>query len=80
MAYRTPRDLAESMARRRKATAVDDGFVRESFTLDRQQAGIKARKWRERWPAAACMFAVDTWRELPGDRIAFSIGRVRSAD
>lgn len=38
MAYRHPRDLADSMARRRKAAAADDGYVRESFTQDREEA------------------------------------------
>ena len=36
MAYKSPKDLAESLSRRRKAKAVDDGYVRETFTLPRE--------------------------------------------
>jgi hypothetical protein len=42
MAYRTPKDLAESLSRRRKAAAADDGYVREIFTLPRQEARERA--------------------------------------
>lgn len=80
MAYRHPRDLADTMARRRKTAAADDGFVRESFTQDRDEARKTARAFLDRWPAAAYMSAVDTWRELPGDRIEFTMKRLRSAD
>ncbi|HAP13299.1 MAG TPA: hypothetical protein DEA80_17265 [Afipia sp.] len=79
MAYRHPRDLADEMARRRKARA-DDGFVRESFTLDRPEARQTARAFLDRWPAAAYMSAVDTWRELPNGRIEFTMRRLKSAD
>lgn len=37
MAYRHPRDLADSMARRRKVVAAD-GYVWETFTQDRGRA------------------------------------------
>lgn len=80
MAYRHPRDLADTMARRRKTAAADDGFVRESFTQARDEARKTARAFLDRWPAAAYMSAVDTWRELPGDRIEFTMKRLRSAD
>lgn len=80
MAYRSPRDLADSMARRRKAAAADDGYVRETFTQDREAARQTARAFLDRWPAAAYMSAVDRWRELPGDRIEFTMRRLKSAD
>ena len=72
MAYRHPRDLADAMARRRKARA-DDGFVRECFTWDRPEARQAARAFLDRWPAAAYMSAVDNWRELPNGRIEFTM-------
>jgi hypothetical protein len=68
------------MARRRKVAAADDGFVRESFTQDREQARRTARAFLDKWPAAAYMSAVDSWRELPGDRIEFTMKRLKSAD
>lgn len=79
MAYRHPRDLADSMARRKRAAA-DDGFVRECFTQDREKARRTARTFLDRWPAAAYMSEVEAWRELPGDRIEFTMRRLKSAD
>jgi hypothetical protein len=72
-----PRDLADRMSRRRKP---DDGFVRETFTLPRIAARAAARKFLDCYPAAGYMSAVESWRELPGDRIEFTMRRLRSAD
>lgn len=80
MAYRTPKDLAESLSRRRRAQAADDGYVRETFIQPREQARATARAFLDRWPAAAYMSQVEWWRELPDDRIEFRMRRLRSAD
>jgi hypothetical protein len=72
-----PRDLAERMSRRR---APDDGFVRETFSLPRLAARAEARKFLDRYPAAGYMSKVESWRELPDDRIEFTMRRLRSAD
>ncbi|TXH85507.1 MAG: hypothetical protein E6Q77_00335 [Rhizobium sp.] len=80
MAYRHPRDLADALARRRKTAAADDGYVRESFTQNREEARRTARVFLDRWPAAAYMSEVEFWRELPGDRIEFTMRRLKSAD
>lgn len=80
MAYRRPRDLADSMARRSKAAAADDGFLRETFTQPRDEARQTARAFLDRWPSAAYMSVVDTWRELPNGRIEFTMRRLKSAD
>jgi hypothetical protein len=72
-----PRDLAERMARRK---AADDGFVRETFTLPRPAARAKARAFLDRYPAAGYMSKVESWRELPGGDIEFTMRRLRSAD
>jgi hypothetical protein len=72
-----PRDLADRMSRRRKP---DDGFVRETFTLPRIAARAAARKFLDCYPAAGYMSAVESWRELPDDRIEFTMRRLRSAD
>ncbi len=72
-----PRNLADRMAGRRKSA---DGFVRETFTLPREQARAKARAFLNRYPTAGYMSAVESWRELPGDKIEFTMRRLPSAD
>jgi hypothetical protein len=74
-----PRDLAERMARRRKSSAAD-GFLRETFSLPRQEAREKARAFLKSYPKEAYMTEVEHWRELPGDTIEFTIRRLPSAD
>ncbi len=73
----SPRDLASWMAARRKP---DDGYVRETFTLPREKARVKARDFLARYPKAGYMSAVESWRELPGGDIEFTMRRLRSAD
>jgi hypothetical protein len=72
-----PRDLADRMSRRRR---LDDGYLRETFTLPRDQARSKARDFLTRYPKAAYMSGVESWRELPGGDIEFTMRRLRSAD
>jgi hypothetical protein len=72
-----PRDLADRMAARRRP---DDGFLRETFRLPRDQARTKARDFLNRYPKAAYMTGVESWRELPGGEIEFTMRRLRSAD
>ncbi|MDO9060274.1 MAG: hypothetical protein Q7U92_14810 [Bradyrhizobium sp.] len=72
-----PRDLADRMAARRKP---DDGFLRETFTLPRAEARIAARSFLTRFPKAAYMSEVESWRELDGGDIEFTMRRLRSAD
>ena len=76
MAFR-PRDLADRMAGRRK---LDDGYLRETFTLPRDKARSKARDFLTRYPKAAYMSGVESWRELPDGDIEFTMRRLRSAD
>jgi hypothetical protein len=73
----SPRDLAGRMAGRRK---VADGYLRETFTLPREKARAKARDFLNRYPKAGYMSAVESWRELPGDEIEFTMRRLPSAD
>jgi hypothetical protein len=70
-----PRDLADRMARRRK---LEDGYLRE--TLPREKARAKARDFLTRYPKAAYMSSVESWRELPGGDIEFTMRRLPSAD
>jgi hypothetical protein len=72
-----PRDLADRMAARRKP---DDGFLRETFTLPRAEARTMARDFFTRFPKAAYMSEVESWRELPGGEIEFTMRRLGSAD
>ncbi|MCS3758386.1 hypothetical protein [Bradyrhizobium centrosematis] len=80
-----PRDLAERMARRRKVAGKPgrtggDGYLRETFTLPRTAARERARAFFARYPKAGYMSAVETWRELPGGEIEFTMRRLPSAD
>ena len=72
-----PRDLADRMAARRKP---DDGFLRETFSLPRAEARARARDFLARFPKAAYMSGVESWRELPDGDIEFTMRRLRSAD
>ena len=73
----SPRDIADRMARRRKP---GDGFLRETFTLPRETARAKARDFFNRYPKAGYMSAVESWRELPGGKIEFTMRRLPTAD
>ncbi|MBR1324739.1 MULTISPECIES: hypothetical protein [Bradyrhizobium] len=80
-----PRDLAERMAHRRKIAgkpgqAVRDGYLRETFTLPRAAARERAQAFFARYPKAGYMSVVESWRELPGGDIEFTMRRLPSAD
>jgi hypothetical protein len=72
-----PRDLAARMAGRLKPS---DGYLRETFKLPREQARQKARDFLTRYPKGGYMSAVESWRELPGGEIEFTMRRLPSAD
>ncbi len=78
---RKPADIArrsaERLAERRRAS---DGFRRETFALPREAARAKAREFFRRFPKAAYMTKVESWRELADGRIEFTMRRLRSAD
>jgi len=75
----TPADVAARAAQalRRRQT---DAFRRETFALPREQAREKAREVFARYPKPAYMTEIESWRELPGDVIEFTIRRLPSAD
>lgn len=84
-----PRDLASRMASRRKPRdgfrqgfeqRFEDGFLRETFRLPREAARDRARDFLNRYPKAAYMSAVESWRELPDGEIEFTMRRLASAD
>jgi hypothetical protein len=72
---RRPADIARRSAEALKARP-RDVFRRETFALPRE----KAREIFRRYPKAAYMTEIESWRELPGDRIEFTMRRLPSAD
>lgn len=78
---RRPADLAKRMARRHKARdGASQSFRRETFQLPREAARAKARELFDRYPKAAYMTEVESWRVLPDDEIEFTMRRLPSAD
>jgi hypothetical protein len=79
-----PIDLAARVAGRRsgrRSSGVTDGaWRREIFCLPRGEAREKAREWFERFPKAAYMTEIESWRELADDKIEFVMRRLPSAD
>lgn len=65
---------------RREKTAGGGSFVRETFCLTREEAREKAREWFDAFPKAAYWTEVESWRQLDGDRIEFTMRRLPSAD
>ncbi len=82
-----PADLARRLAVRRDVArlkrgeaAADDFWRRETFVLPRDLAREAAREWLERFPKAAYMSEVESWRELEDGQIEFTMRRLPSAD
>ena len=77
-----PKDLARRLRKasdRRKLTRADS-FRRETFALPREAARAKAREFFTRFPKAAYMTEIESWRELPDGAIEFTMRRLPSAD
>jgi hypothetical protein len=55
-------------------------FVRETFLMTREDAREKARQWFDEFPKAAYWTEVESWRQLEGDRIEFTMRRLPTAD
>jgi hypothetical protein len=73
-----PSDFARRMAQRKSQKS--DGFVRETFSLPREEARAKARAFLQSYPKAAYMSQVERWRELPDGSIEFTMRRLSSSD
>jgi hypothetical protein len=82
MRYDSPKDIARRMAgdRARRKPTRTDSYRRETFSLPREAAREKAREMFRRFPKAAYMTAVESWRELPDGAIEFTMRRLPSAD
>jgi hypothetical protein len=76
-----PVGVAQRVARRReRRPAAEGAWRRETFRLPRTQAREKAREWFERYPKAAYMTEIESWRELGDDEIEFVMRRLPTAD
>lgn len=67
-------------SRRERGVSGGDSFIRETFRLPRRDARAKAQEWFRSWPKAAYWTEVESWRQLPGDEIEFTMRRLPSAD
>ena len=82
-----PSDLARRLGEKRdrqparaESRAISDTWRRETFTLPRDEARETARTWFDRFPKAAYMTEIESWRELADGRIEFTIRRLPTAD
>lgn len=55
-------------------------FVRETYRLSREEARKKAREWFNDFPKAAYWTEVESWRQLDGGEIEFTMRRLPTAD
>jgi hypothetical protein len=74
------RRMPGEIAGRIRDRMAESQWRRETFTLPRAAAREKARAFLSRFPKAAYMTEVESWRELDGDRIEFTMRRLPSAD
>jgi len=83
---KTPADLVRRLAaqrakERQEESVREDGvWRRETFRLPRDQARELAREFFERYPKAAYMTEVESWRVLDDGSIEFTMRRLPSAD
>lgn len=77
-----PAELARRLAKKKQAGTprCTEIWRRETYTLPREEARSKAREYFTQYPKAAYMTEIESWRELAGDRIEFTIRRLPSAD
>lgn len=82
MTTNRPGEIARRAAQRLtdKRRARVEAFHRETFALPREVAREKARALFHRFPKAAYMTEIESWRELSDGRIEFTIRRLPSAD
>jgi hypothetical protein len=78
---RRPAEIARRSAQQLAGrSGARDAFRRETFALPREAAREKARELLRRFPKAAYMTEIESWRVLPGDRIEFTLRRLPTAD
>lgn len=83
---RRPVDVARRLGARRdqqaraESTRRTDTWCRETFTLPREDARQAARDWFARFPKAAYMSDIESWKVLDDGRIEFTMRRLPTAD
>ncbi len=82
---KTPAEVARTLAERSRRSArakqtQTGAWRRQTFTLPRTDARAEAQSWFSRFPKAAYMTEVESWRELPDGRIEFTMRRLPTAD
>ena len=83
---RSPSDVARRLGERRDrmpsgmTTRSSDAWRRETFTLPREEARAMAQDCFVRFPKAAYMTEIESWRELADGQIEFTIRRLPTAD
>ena len=77
---RRPADIAARAAQRLAGRDRVAAFRRDTFALPREAARDKARELLRRFPKAAYMTEIESWRELPDGRIEFTMRRLPTAD
>ena len=82
---KSPRDVARSLGERNRNHAKAKSVAastwrRETFCMPRLEAREKAREWFDRYPKAAYMTEIESWRELADGQIEFTIRRLPTAD
>ena len=80
-----PADVARRLGARRDAGRTsagrrNDAWCRETFTLPREEARAAARAFFDRFPKAAYMSDIESWRELADGKIEFTMRRLPTAD
>lgn len=59
---------------------ISDGYIRETFSLPRKVARVKAQEWFAAYPKAAYWTEIESWYVRPNDVIEFTIRRLPSSD
>ncbi len=83
---KSPADIARRLGDRRDRALVSgearsaEAWRRESFTLPRDEARAVAQDCFHRFPKAAYMTEIESWKELADGRIEFTIRRLPTAD
>jgi hypothetical protein len=80
IAARRSRERAEAFGRTQDHRSRHHSWRRETFRLPRDKARETAREWFERYPKAAYLTEVESWRVLDDGRIEFTMRRLPSAD
>ena len=78
-----PMEGLKRQIHRHRQSKIADGkgdFVRETYCLSRRDAREKARQWFDDFPKAAYWTEVESWRQIEGDRIEFTMRRLPTAD